>query len=111
MSSNPNQKPAAEIRLGSLKAAIWKNDTEAGVRYNTSFCRFYRDGEQWKTSDYFGREDLLLLAKVADQAHTWIHAQLRENAPSSPTRPGNPSASPSPTPPTPGARSRGEGLR
>ncbi len=102
MPSNPNVKPAIEIRLGSLKAAIWKNDTETGVRYNTTFSRFYRDGDQWKSSDHFGREDLLLLAKVADQAHTWIHAQLREAPPalrpaggSTPASSGGPSPSPS----------------
>jgi hypothetical protein len=71
-------KPIHEVRLGSIKAAVWKNDTENGARYNTTFARLYRDGEEWKTSDNFGREDLLLLAKVADQAHSWIHAHGKE---------------------------------
>ena len=71
-------KPVHEVRLGAIKAAIWKNDTDNGVRYNTTFCRLYRDGEEWKDTDSFGRDDLLVLAKVADQAHTWIHEQGRE---------------------------------
>jgi len=66
------------VRLGAVKAAIWKNDTEKGVRYNTTFSRLYRDGEDWKTTDSFGRDDLLVLAKVSDQAHSWIHEQSRE---------------------------------
>lgn len=69
------QKPIHEVRLGSIKAAIWKNETEAGPRFNATFSRLYKDGEQWKTTDSFGRDDLLVLAKVADQAHSWIHAQ------------------------------------
>ena len=75
------QKPVHEVRLGFIKAAVWKNDTQNGVRYNTTFCRFYRDKEdnEWKNSDSYGREDLLMLAKVADRAHTWIHEQSQED--------------------------------
>ena len=29
-------KPIHEVRLGYIKAAVWKNETEAGVRYNGS---------------------------------------------------------------------------
>jgi hypothetical protein len=69
--SNGN-KPVHEVRLGRIKAAIWENETQTGVRHNVTLQRIYRDGEQWKTSDSFGREDLPLVAKVCDQAHTWI---------------------------------------
>lgn len=74
----PKDKPVHEVRLGAIKAAIWKNDTEKGVRYNTTFSRLYKDGEEWKNTDSFGRDDLLVLAKVSDQAHTWIHEQAQE---------------------------------
>src|SRR5438105_2159863 len=66
-------KPAHEIRLASIKAAIWKNTIEGVVRFNVTFRRLYKkDGAQWASSESFGRDDLLLLGKVADQAHTWI---------------------------------------
>lgn len=68
----PHDLPAHEVRLGSVKAALWRNETETGTRYNVTFERLYRDGEQWRSTDSFGRDDLLLLAKVADLAHTWI---------------------------------------
>ena len=71
------QKPIHEVRLGSIKAAVWKNETEAGVRYNVTFSRIYKDGDNWKSTDSFGRDDLLTLGKVADQAHTWIFAQAQ----------------------------------
>ena len=73
-------KPAHEVRIGAIKAALWKNDTSNGVRYNTTFSRLYKDKEddQWKSTDSFGRDDLLVLAKVADAAHTWIFAQTQE---------------------------------
>ena len=74
----PKDKPAHEVRLGAIKVAIWKNDTQNGVRYNATFSRLYRDEDEWKSTDSFGRDDLLVLAKVADQAHSWIHEQGRE---------------------------------
>lgn len=67
-----NNGPVHEIRLGAIKAAIWQNDTQNGVRHNVTVSRLYKDGDDWKQTESFGRDDLLLVAKVADQAHSWI---------------------------------------
>lgn len=77
---NNKTKPAHEVRLGHIKAAVWRNETETGVRYNATFSRLYRNGEQWKSTDSFGRDNLLLLGKVADQTHSWICTQTQEQA-------------------------------
>lgn len=74
------KKPVHEIRLGRIRAAIWENDTENGTRHNVSFSRLYRDGDRWKDSASFGRDDLLLVAKVADQCHSWIFQQKQEES-------------------------------
>jgi hypothetical protein len=73
-------KPTHEVRMGAIKAAIWKNDTTGGVRYNVTLSRLYKDKDdnQWKSTDSFGRDDLLVLIKVADTARTWIHQQAQE---------------------------------
>ena len=70
----PAQKaqPVHEIRLGAIKAAIWENETEVGTRHNVTVSRLFKEGEDWKQTTSFGREDLLPLAKVVDLAHTWI---------------------------------------
>jgi len=70
MASNNN--PVHEVRLGRVKAAVWENSTSNGVRHNVTLQRIYRDGDQWKTSDSFGRDDLPLVIKVSDLAHSWI---------------------------------------
>ena len=70
-------KPVHEVRLGSIKAAIWANDTEKGTRHNVTFARLYKDGDTWKSSESFGRDDLPLVAKVADLAHSWIFQQVQ----------------------------------
>ena len=41
--------------------------------HNVTFQRLYRDGKDWKTTDSFGRDDLPLVQKIADLAHTWIY--------------------------------------
>ena len=75
----PKDKPILEVRMGMIKVAVWKNDTQNGVLYKATFSRIYRDGNEWKTTESFGRDDLLVLAKVADQAHSWIHTQSQED--------------------------------
>lgn len=70
-------KPVHTIRLGAIKAAIWENTFGETTRHSVSLSRLYKDGDQWKTTESFGRDDLLLVGKVADQAHTWICEQHR----------------------------------
>jgi len=65
-------KPVHQIRIGRIRAAIWANQTDSGLWHNVTFERTYRDGEAWKSSDSYGRDDLLVLAKLADMAHSWI---------------------------------------
>ena len=76
----PKQKPVHEVRLGTVKAAIWQNQTDNGTRFNVTVARIYKDGEQWKSTDSFGRDDLLLLGKVCDEAHTWIFENASRGA-------------------------------
>ena len=70
-----NNKPTKEIRLGAIKATIWTNETANGPRHNVTVSRLYKHNEEWKSSDSFGRDDLLQLAKVLDLVHTWIFEQ------------------------------------
>lgn len=72
-------EPIGRIKLFPVEAAIWRNASkEGGHFYAVTFGRAYRDhNEKWKTSSRFNAEDLLLVAKVADLAHSRI-ADLRE---------------------------------
>ena len=42
--------------------------------------RIYRDNDEWKHTTAFRRNDLLVLAKVLDMAHSWICQQPNERA-------------------------------
>ncbi len=89
--SNPSKaervanRPIHTIRYGALRAAIWRNAVDNGnasrPTYSVTFSRSYKDGDgNWKDSVSFGPDDLLLVAKVADEAHTWIARQKSVDA-------------------------------
>jgi hypothetical protein len=73
----PKRRPAHTIRYGRLKATIWRQESDKGPWYSVVLTRTYRDqGGNWQSSGSFGRDDLLPLAKLADQAHSWIWREL-----------------------------------
>src|SRR5260370_20238644 len=77
----PKQRPAQTIRYGRLKASIWRQESDKGPWYSVALARTYRDqAGKWQSSGSFGRDDLLVLAKLADQAHSWIHRQMVQDA-------------------------------
>lgn len=69
----PTTPPVHQIRLGALRAAIWANPTEAGIRHSVTLERLYKDADgRWNSTERLGRDDLLVAAKVLDLAHSWI---------------------------------------
>jgi len=74
-SPKPNNRPRHEIRIGAIKAAIWKHDSEHGVRYSVTFTRMYKTDDGWKYTDSFGKDDLLTVGKVASRAQDWIYSR------------------------------------
>jgi len=64
-----------DVRLGSSKAAVETNDTEAGVRYNISFSRGCREGGSWQTTESFASDHLRWLGIMTVRTLPWIFAQ------------------------------------
>jgi len=65
--------PVAKLRIGLLNASIWQHTTDKGAFYSVNFERRYKDSEgKWKSTYSYDAGDLLVLAKLADQAHTKI---------------------------------------
>jgi hypothetical protein len=71
------KQPVHEIRFGLIKACVWENHTKRGTHHVVTVTRLFKNGDQWQESSRFGRDDLPLLAKVADQAHSWIFESKR----------------------------------
>jgi hypothetical protein len=67
-------KPVHKIRHRGVAVSIWKNDGAKGPWYSVVARRSCKQGEEWKESDSFGQDDLLLLAHLLQEAHGWIRA-------------------------------------
>lgn len=79
-SPQAGNKPIDKIRIGKVTASIWNNPSEKGDFYSVTFERSYKDeGDAWKSSQSFRRDDLLELAKAADKAHDRI-LELRQRS-------------------------------
>ena len=68
-------KPVHKIRSGAIEVAVWGQENDKGPWYSVTMSRSYKQGDEWKQADSYGVDDLLLLAKLLDQAHTWIISQ------------------------------------
>lgn len=70
-----NQKPVCVIRVQSVKATIWREESESGVYYSTSISRTYRrDDGSYGDSSRFSHMELLAAACVAQKASDYIGA-------------------------------------
>ena len=65
-------KPVHEIRLGLIKATVRRFRTRSGLRHTVSVVRLYRNGDLWKHSTRFGRDDIPAVRLALDKAYTWI---------------------------------------
>ena len=65
-----SKKPVHEVRLGKIRAAIWRNGEKGKSWFSVSLSKIYTDADgKWKDTTSFHRDDLPLLCKVADLAH------------------------------------------
>jgi hypothetical protein len=72
------RQPSAKFRMGRICASVWTNQSDKGPWFSTTILRSYKDGDDWKTTSSFGRDDLPLVEKVAAQAHAWIFRQQQQ---------------------------------
>ena len=87
LSGGPSHRTAA-TRTGRVwvllernppKAAVWENEADQKKFFNVTFARTYMDeARNFHDTDSYGRDDLPLVAKLADQAHTFIFERLAE---------------------------------
>ena len=66
MTNTPTNKPVKKIRVGSVTATIWAQE---GGFYTANLERSYKDKEgNWKSTNSFSVDDLVVAAKVATMA-------------------------------------------
>lgn len=66
-------KPAHQIKLGNIRAAIWINEgKESTPWFSVTLSRLYKDGDDWKDTTSLRRDDLPVASKILDMAYQWI---------------------------------------
>jgi hypothetical protein len=74
-------QPAHKIRISNLSVTIWRNSSDKGVWYSVNPSRSYKKGDEtWKETDSLGFDDLMTMAKLLDQAHTWIARPMQADS-------------------------------
>jgi hypothetical protein len=58
-----------------MQAAIWANPAEGKRWFNVTITRNFQEHGEWKASSGFRRDDLPVVAKLADMAYAWIWSQ------------------------------------
>jgi hypothetical protein len=68
------QKPVKVFRDGAVAASVWLRQTSAGVFYDVTFSRSWKNEEtdQWGYSQSFSDYHLDPLAELAQEAAMWI---------------------------------------
>ena len=74
------KKPAFKATFFPISAAIWRDEVNDKVYYRTSISKYYKNADGGLSSTQtFDPLDLLLVAKVADAAHTEIEKLKSED--------------------------------
>ena len=67
----------AKVKLRGISASIFANTTDSGVTFHkVAIQRTYKDGDTFKTSTTFGRDDLPLVEQAAHAA--WLEIMKQE---------------------------------
>jgi hypothetical protein len=82
------EKPIHQLRHRNIKAAIWRKETAKGVMYDVKVTRGYKEDDYWRDSHSFGFDDLLIVAKLMYDAHSWVSSERtkdrQDNTPQAP---------------------------
>jgi len=73
--------PIKQFAVGNgVRASVWKNQSKDNRSWlSVTITRTYRDGEDYKDTTSFRRDDLLFVAKASELAFSWCLEQA-ENA-------------------------------
>ena len=75
------QRLVYEAKSGRLRASVWRRVTDEESWFRVTLNRSYQDASGvWHSSTTFGAKDLLEVAKLCHEVHTWIYCELATEA-------------------------------
>jgi hypothetical protein len=64
-------KPVKRIQIRGITASVFRNTTDNGAAfYKVSLSRTFKDGDEFKSTTSFSRDDLPIVAELSHQA--WL---------------------------------------
>jgi len=72
-------RPVLKYKHGGIDVAVFPNQTENGIMYNTTIRNSYKDDKtgEWRETTSFSQTDLLVVAELAREAFADI-AKLKQ---------------------------------
>ncbi len=68
-----SNKPVKSFRLRGITASVFENSSEDGKSfYKVTLQRSYKQDDEWKSTNSFGRDDLPLVSLLTKQAWEFI---------------------------------------
>ena len=67
-----SNKPVQSFRLKGVTASVFANQSEDSTFYKVTLQRSYKQGDEWKTTTSFGRDDLPIVSLLTKQAWEYI---------------------------------------
>lgn len=71
-------QPIQTFRHGLITVRVWRKHTKFGLRHSVTVTRLFKNGDVWRESTRFGRDDIPLVRLVLDEAHSWIYRHSQE---------------------------------
>lgn len=77
--SKGTNKPEQKFRAGSITATIWAKEVPSRDKktmvtlYNTEIVKNYKDGEEWKKTNNFNKEDLIKVSVVLNKVVEFLY--------------------------------------
>lgn len=74
-----NKRPIHEIKLGRIRAVIWRNESENRKPwFNATAGRLYKKNGEWKETSSYGSEDCLVASEALKMAWRWMMSRKQQ---------------------------------
>jgi len=81
MFAEPKRKPVHEFRQGTVKIALWENQSSKGPFLNATISNSYQDDRGWHDTNSFSEHDLEALSLASLEARKKIREFRRDHSP------------------------------
>ena len=65
--------PEKKIKVGNIQVAVWRNKSKTGdTFYSVSFEKYYKDGDDWKSTTSLNRNDIPKAILALEEAYKFL---------------------------------------